>query len=114
MLAKSWSFYLHTNLLPSKLALDSGRESRAVSLKVSAAFDVNYKALILKLLLLEVCGKFSAVSSQFLIDRTQYVVVDGQKYCAFGVASGVPQSNHFFFFCSSLIDILYLTISTLI
>ena len=75
-------------------SLDSGIESRVVSLDFSAAFDrVNHCALAFKLRSMGVGGKFLNIISSFLSDRVQRVSLDG-KYSSFSrVVSGVPQGS---------------------
>ena len=52
---------------------------RMVGLDFSAVFDrVNHKALIFKLRQLGVCGPFLSILTEFLLNRLQRVVVDGQ------------------------------------
>ena len=60
-------------------ALDTSSEVRMVGLDFSAAFDrVNHKALIFKLKQLGIGGQFLNILIEFLSNRTQRVVVDGQ------------------------------------
>ena len=59
-------------------------------LDFSAAFDrVNHKALLFKLRQLGVGGPFLSILTEFLSNRLQRVVVDGQ----FNDISGVPQGS---------------------
>ena len=75
-------------------ALDCGSEVRMVGLDFSAAFDrVNHKALIFKLRQLGVGGPFLSILTEFLSNRLQRVVVDGQFNDYRGVVSGVPQGS---------------------
>ena len=75
-------------------ALDSGCEVRLVGLDFSAAFDrVNHKALIFKLRKLGVGGPFLSILTEFLSNRLQRVVVDGQFNEYENVISGVPQRS---------------------
>ena len=75
-------------------ALDCGSEVRMVGLDFSAAFDcVNHKALIFKLRQLGVGGPFRSILTEFLSNRLQKVVVDGQFNDYRGVVSGVPQGS---------------------
>ena len=74
-------------------ALNCGSEVRMVGLDFSAAFDrVNHKALIFKLRQLGVGGPFLSILTEFLSNRLQWVVVDGQFNGYRGV-SGVPQGS---------------------
>lgn len=59
-----------------QLALGKGRESRVVSLGLSAALMLLNKVLILKIQSFVVCGKFSAVLSEFIFDKSHYVVFE--------------------------------------
>ena len=64
------------------------------ALTFSAAFDrVNHKALIFKLRQLGVGGPFLSILTEFLSNRLQRVVVDGQFNDYRGVVSGVPQGS---------------------
>ena len=75
-------------------ALDCGRKVRMVGLDFSAAFHrVNHKALIFKLRRLGVGGPFLSILTEFLSNRLQRVVVDGQFYDYRNVISGVPQES---------------------
>ena len=75
-------------------ALDCGCEVRMVGLHFSAAFDrVNHKALIFKLRQLGVGGPFLSILTEFLSNRLQRVVVDGQFNDYRNVISGVPQGS---------------------
>ena len=75
-------------------ALDCGSKVCMVSLDFSAAFDrVNHKALIFKLRQLGVGGPFLGILTEFLSNRLQRVVVDGQFNDHRGVVSCVPQGS---------------------
>lgn len=75
-------------------ALDCGHEARMVGLDFSAAFDrVNHSALIYKLKLLGIGGPILNIFIEFLTDRSQRVVVDGQLGDFRNVISGVPQGS---------------------
>ena len=75
-------------------ALDSCSEVRMVGLDFSAAFDrVNHEALIFKLKQFGVGGSFLSILTEFLTNRTQRVVVDGQCSEWRNVVSGVPQGS---------------------
>ena len=65
-----------------------------VGLDFSAAFDrVNRKVLIFKLRQLGVGGPFLSILTEFLSNRLQRVVVDGQVNECRNVISGVPQGS---------------------
>ena len=67
----------------------------------SAAFNrVNHKALLFKLLLLRVGGPFLSILTEFLSNRLQRVVVDGQFNDYRNVISGVHHFSSFFGCCS--------------
>ena len=75
-------------------SLDSGHESRLVSLDFSSAFDrVNHKALIYKLKLLGIGGSVLGILTDFLSERRQRVSVDGSFSQFSTVLSGVPQGS---------------------
>ena len=62
----------------SQSALDSGHESRLVSLDFSSAFDrVNHKALLYKVRSLGIGGSLHNILSGLLSHRRQRVSVDG-------------------------------------
>ena len=72
-------------------ALDSGSEARLVGLDFSAAFDrVNHAALVFKLKQFGIGGSFLNILTEFLTNRRQRVVVDGQYSEWRNVISGVP------------------------
>ena len=75
-------------------ALDCGCEMRMVDLDFSAAFDhVNHKTLIFKLRQLGVGGPVLSILTEFLSNRLQRVVVDGQFNDYRNVISGIPQGS---------------------
>ena len=75
-------------------ALDYGSEVRMVGLDFNAAFDcVNHKGLIFKLRQLGVGGPFLSILTEFLSNRLQRVVVDGQFNDYRNVISSVPQGS---------------------
>ena len=75
-------------------AMDLGQEVRMIGLDFSAAFDcVNHKALLFKLKQLGIGGPFFNILSEFLSNRMQRVVVDGQLGDLRPVVSGVPQGS---------------------
>ena len=75
-------------------ALDCGCEVRMVGLDFSAASDrVNHKALIFKLRQLVVGGHFLSILTEFLSNRLQRVVVDGQFNDYRNVILDVPQGS---------------------
>ena len=75
-------------------ALDRGGEACAVSLDFSSAFDrINHPALIYRLQLLGVGGRFLEIIRTFLEARSQSVIVDGSRGDVVRVVSGVPQGS---------------------
>ena len=59
-------------------ALEMGQETRIVQIDFSAAFDrVNHQGILFKLSSVGVGGSVLSVLTQFLSNRSQYVVVDG-------------------------------------
>lgn len=72
-------------------SLDRGSESRVVAIDFCSAFDlVNHRDLLYKLQSSGVGRNLLSISSNFLSDRTQCVVVDGKRSEPSGVLSGVP------------------------
>ena len=75
-------------------ALDRGMETRLVQIDFSAAFDrVDHRGIIHKLRLIGVDGPILSVLTQFLLGRSQCVVVDGVRSHVVEVVSGVPQGS---------------------
>ena len=65
-----------------------------VGIDFTAASDsVNHKALIFKLGQLDVCGPFLSIQTEFLSNRLQTVVVDGQFNDYRNVISGVLKGS---------------------
>ena len=59
-------------------ALEMGQEARIVQIDFSAVFDrVNHQAIIYKICSVGVGGSVLSVLTQFLSNRSHYVVVDG-------------------------------------
>ena len=59
-------------------ALESGQEARIVQIDFSAAFDVvNRQRILYKLSSVGIGGSVLFVLTQFLSNRSQYVLVDG-------------------------------------
>ena len=73
-------------------ALEMGKEARMVQFDFSAAFDrVNHQGILCKLCSVGVGGSVLSVLTQFLSNRSQYVMVDGCRSKLVNVVSGVPQ-----------------------
>ena len=74
--------------------LDAGIPSDVIVMDFAKAFDrVNHSLLIHKLSHYGIRGKVNSWISSFLSDRSQSVVVDGEKSSAISVRSGVPQGS---------------------
>ena len=68
-----------------------GQEARIVQINFSAAFDrVNHQVILFKLCSVGVGSSVPSVLTQFLSNRSQYVVVDGCRSKLVNVVSGVP------------------------
>ena len=76
-------------------ALEIGQEARIVQIDFSAAFDrVNHQGILFKLCSVGVGGSvLSVVLTQFLYNRSQYVVVGGCRGKLVNVVAGVPQGS---------------------
>ena len=75
-------------------ALESGRETRIVQIDFSAAFDrVNHLGILYKLCSVGIGGSVLSISTKFLSNRSQQVMVDGCQSKLVKVVSGVPQGN---------------------
>ena len=71
-----------------------GQEARIVQIDFSAAFDrYNHQGILFKLCSVGVGGSVLSVLTQFLSNRTQYVVVDGCRSTLVNVVSAVPQGS---------------------
>ena len=71
-----------------------GLEARIVQIDFSAAFDgVNHQGILFKLCSVGFGGSVLSVLTQFLTNRSQYVVVDSCRSNLVNVVSGVPQGN---------------------
>ena len=59
-------------------ALESGQEARIVQIDFSAAFDrVNHQGILYRLSSVGIGGSVFSVLTQFLTNRSQFVLVDG-------------------------------------
>ena len=77
-----------------QIALKMGQEARIVQIDFSAAFDrVNHQGILLTLCSVGVDDSVLSVLTQFLSNRSQYVVVDGCRSKLVNVVSGVPQGS---------------------
>ena len=71
-----------------------GQEARIVQTDFSAAFHrVNHQGILFKLFSVGVGGSVLSVLTQFLSNRSQYVIVDGFRSKLVNVVSGVPQGS---------------------
>ena len=62
----------------------------------SAAFDgVNHQGILYKLSSVGIGGSVLSVLTQFLSNRSQYILVDGCRNKLVNVVSGVPQGSVF-------------------
>ena len=93
-------------------ALESGQEARIVQIHFSPAFDrVNHQGILYRLSSVGIGGSVSSVLTQFLSNRSQFVLVDGCLSKLVNVVSGVPQGSVlgpllFLLFTSELFSIL--------
>ena len=75
-------------------ALESRQEARIVRIDFSAAFDrVNHQGILYKLSSMGIGGSVLSVLTQFLSNRSQYVLVNGCRSKLVNVVSGVPQGS---------------------
>ena len=73
-------------------ALELGQEARIVQIDFSAAVDrVNHRGILFKLCSVGDGGSVLSVLTQFLSNRSQYVVVEGCRSKLVNFVSGVPQ-----------------------
>ena len=78
------------------------QEARIVQINPSAAVDrVKLQGIILKLCFVGVGGSVLSILTQFLSNRSQYVVVDGCRSKQLNVVSGVPHGSVLGPSCSS-------------
>ena len=75
-------------------SFDDGFEERSVFLDISKAFDkVRHKVITFKLKQNRISGKLLSVLSDFLKDRKQRVILNGQVSSWTGINAGVPQGS---------------------
>ena len=75
-------------------ALESGQEARIVQIDISAAFDrVNHLGILYKLCSVGIGGSVLSILTQFLLNQSQQVMVDGCVSKLVNVVSGVPQGS---------------------
>ena len=79
---------------PFQSALEMGQEAKIVQIDFCAAFDrVNHQEILFKLCSVGVGGSVLSVLTQFLSNRSQYVVVYGCLSKLVNVVSGVYQGS---------------------
>ena len=75
-------------------ALESGQEARIVQIDFSAAFDrVNHQGILHRPSSVGIGGSVLSVLTQFLSNRSQFVLVDAFRSKLVNVVSGVPQGS---------------------
>ena len=75
-------------------ALDAGQEVRLISIDFSAAFDrVNHAGIVYQLQAVGIGGSILNIFQEYLTNRSQTVVVDGQASRRVDIISGVPQGS---------------------
>ena len=75
-------------------ALESGQEAKIVQIVFSPAFDrVSHQGILYKLSSVGIGDSVLSVLTQFLSNRSQYVLVDGCRSKLVNVVSGVPQGS---------------------
>ena len=73
-------------------ALESGQEARIVQIDFSSVFDrVNHQGIMYKLCSVGLGGSVLSIMTQFLLDRSQHVMVGGCRSKLVNVVSVVPQ-----------------------
>ena len=79
---------------PLQSVLESGHEASIVQIYFSAAFDwVNHQGILFKLCSVRIGGSVFYISTQFLSNRSQHVMVDSCRSTLVNVVSGVPQGR---------------------
>ena len=75
-------------------ALNSGQEDRIEQIDFCAAFDrVNHQGILYRLCSVGIGGAVLSIPSQFLSNRSQFVMVDDCRSKLVDVVSGVPQGS---------------------
>ena len=97
LIGKVWAPVIHALLCVShtlQSALESGQETRIVRIDFSAAFDrVNHQGILCKLNSVGIGGSVLSVLTQFLSNKSQYVLVDECRSKLVTVVSEVPQGS---------------------
>ena len=74
--------------------LESGQEARIVQIDFSAAFDrVNHQGILCQLCSVGIGGSVLFILTQFILNRSQHVMVDSSRSKLVKVLSGVPQGS---------------------
>ena len=74
--------------------IESGQDARIVQIDFSAALDmVNHQGILYRLSSVGISGSVLSVLTQFLFNRSQFVLVDGCRSKLVNVVSGVPQDS---------------------
>ena len=75
-------------------ALETGQEARIVQIDFSATFDcVNHQGIHYRLCSVGIGGYVLSIRTQFLLNRSQHVVVDGCRSKLLDFVSEVPQGS---------------------
>ena len=75
-------------------ALESGQKARIVQIDFGAAFDrVNHQGILCKLCPVFIGGSVLSILTQFLSNRSQYIMMDGGRSKLVSIVSGVPQAS---------------------
>ena len=75
-------------------ALESGQQARIVQIDFSVSFDrVNHQGILYKLSSVGIGGSVLSVLTQFLSNRSEFILVDGCRSKLVNVVSGVPQGS---------------------
>ena len=75
-------------------AFESGQEARIVQIDFGAAFDrANHLGISYELCSVGIVRSVWSISTQFLSNRSQHVMVDGCRSKLVNIVSGVPQGS---------------------
>ena len=88
------AFSCVSHTLPS--ALESGQEARIAQIDFSVAFDgVNHQCILYKIYSVGIGGSVLSILTQFLLNRSQHVMMDGYRRKLVNVVSEVQQGSVF-------------------
>ena len=74
--------------------VQSGQETLIVQIEFSAAFDrVNHLGILYKLCSVDIGGSVLSILTEFLLNRSQQVMVDGCRSKLVNIVLGVPQGS---------------------